>query len=102
MNDIKMSMSLDSFDLLFEGLSILFPLQWITPSENYMTNYYRKFIRTPVNVLYVPQVINGATVNTLFVNEDAEYDDPKDVFPESYVEYIETLYGKEKPTSKIK
>ena len=90
MNDIKMSLN-----------SIFCPLQWYTPSEYYMKNYYGKFIRTPVQWFNVPQVINGATVNTFFVNEDAEYNDPKDVFPESYVEYMETLYGKEKSTSKI-
>ena len=32
-------------------------------------------------------------------NPDAEYDDPKDVFSNSYVEYKETLYGKEEDAS---
>ena len=63
-----------------------FILQWADPTEYYTNNYYRNFIRTPV-------VWDDALEDA---NPDAEYDDPKDVFPDSYVEYIETLYGEEK------
>ena len=72
-------------------LTLCFSLQWITPSENYAKNYYRQFIRTPFK--WDDQTQNVIT--------DAEHDDPKEVFPDAYVYYIETLYGKEKDKSKI-
>ena len=68
-----------------------FPLQWTEPTDFYTKNYYRNFIRTPV-------VWDDAIEDA---DKYAEYDDPKNVFPDSYVEYIETLYGKEKDASMI-
>ena len=34
------------------------------------------------------------------VDEEAVYDNPKEVFPNSYVEYTETLYGQEDDLTK--
>ena len=70
---------------------ICFLLQWTDPTPFYTNNYYRSFIRTPV---VWDEDLQDA-------NKYAEYDDPKDVFPDSYIEYIETAYGKEKTASMI-
>ena len=53
-----------------------------------MNEFYRKFIRTPV------RWENGE------VNPKATYDDPKKLFPDSYVDYIGVQYGKEEDTTK--
>ena len=31
---------------------------------------------------------------------DAEYSDPKEVFPNTYVDYIKVVYGEDKPLHK--
>ena len=62
------------------------PLQWPEPTDTYKEDIYRKFIRTPV----------VWDKNLEAVDLEAIYDNPRDIFPDSYVDYIETLYGKEK------
>ena len=61
-------------------------MQWKEPSEQY-NNLYRTFVRTPVRW-------NGTGVD-----DKATYDDPKQLFPDDYVDYIELVYGREEETS---
>lgn len=68
-------------------LTDFFPLQWGEPTENY-ENLSGSFVRTPVRW--------DKKKNT--IDLDATYDDPRKLFPEDYVDYIEILYGKEKDT----
>ena len=68
------------------------PLQWPEPSNTYKEDIYRKFIRTPVEW----------DEDLEAVDLEATYDNPKDIFPSSYVDYIEILYGKEKDTTASK
>ena len=68
-----------------ETLMINFPLQWDEPNENYQ-KLYKTFLRTPIRW-------DG---DKLMPDPEATYDDPKKIFPDSYVDYIGILYGKEK------
>ena len=64
-------------------------MQWNdAPNPNY-DKLYKTFVRTPVRLTKENKV-----------DEEAVYDDPKGVFPVSYVDYIEIQYGKD--DSKIK
>ena len=67
-----------------ETLMINFPFQWVEPKENYK-KLYKTFLRTPVR-------LDGQNN----VDPEATYDDPKKIFPDSYVDFIGILYGKEK------
>ena len=58
------------------------------PTEYYTNNLYGKFIRTPV--VWDPNLGDNGDID-----QNAEYDDPKDVFPDTYVDYIQILYGKD-------
>ena len=65
-----------------------FYLQWEEPSDEY-NKLYGTFVRTPVRW-------NEAKME---IDPEATYDNPTQVFPKSYVEYIEVLYGKEDDTT---
>ena len=67
-------------------------MQWQEPTNIYKEDIYRKFIRTPV--------VWDEKLEA--VNLEATYDNPRDLFPNSYVDYIEILYGKEKDTTTSK
>ena len=68
----------------------MFQLQWNDENTENYEELYRTFVRIPV-------VWNETTEE---VDKEAVYDDPRQVFPNSYVEYIETLYGKEDDVNK--
>ena len=63
-------------------------MQWNdAPNEAY-EKLYKTFVRTPVRY------------KENKVDEEAVYDDPKDIFPNSYVDSKEIQYGKEDPKTK--
>ena len=64
---------------------IFFALQWEEPSDAY-NKLYKNFVRTPIIWDEESQQ----------VDPKATYDDPRKLFPDTYVDYIEILYGKEK------
>ena len=64
-------------------------MQWDEPTEEYK-KLHRTFVRTPV----VWDAIKGE------VNNKATYDDPEELFPDAYVEYTQTVYGREKDFDK--
>ena len=65
-----------------------FPLQWDVPSEIFKKKYSQKFVHTPTRWDKENQTVD------LF----ATYGDPRELFPNYYVDYIETLYGRERDT----
>ena len=66
-------------------------MQWAEPSKEYTEKFYREFVRTPV-------ILDSSKE----IDKNAEYSDPKEVFPESYVEYTKTFYGEDKALHKGK
>ena len=66
-------------------------MQWAEPSKEYTEKFYREFVRTPV-------VLDSSKE----IDKNAEYSDPKEVFPDSYVEYTKTFYGEDKDLHKGK
>ena len=68
-------------------LTSMIYFQWDDEPNTAYKELYKKFVRTPV-------IWNGKKVDT-----EATYDDPTQLFPDSYVEYIGIQYGKEKDTT---
>ena len=64
---------------------IYFALQWAEPTVEYK-KLYKSFVRTPIKWNEEKQQ----------VDPKATYEDPRKLFPNTYVDYIEILYGKEK------
>ena len=61
-------------------------MQWVEASEEY-SKVYQNFLRTPLE-LYEDD-------NGKFIDYSAVYSDATEIFPDSYVEYIEDFYGKD-------
>ena len=65
-------------------------LQWVEASDEYTDKYYQAFLHTPL------ELFENATGKFIDTNPiTAVYSSATEIFPDSYVEYIEDFYGKD-------